>query len=96
MLIEEILLIKKRTKKLILCKQCQKIGEVSYMIEWYRLPGKNSLALVLIIAMSRSSIKFTAGNYFELSLCTFGDVSNTHSVNAYVLNLTNNIYLIYI
>ncbi|XP_019883396.1 odorant receptor 85c-like isoform X1 [Camponotus floridanus] len=61
----------------LIAEQCKKIGEVSYMIEWYRLPGRKSLALVLIIAMSRSSIKFTAGNYFELSLCTFSDVVKT-------------------
>lgn len=46
------------------------------MIDWHRLSGKRSVALVLMIAMSNMSIKLTAGNFFELSLSTFGDVSN--------------------
>jgi len=48
------------------------------MIDWHRLSEKKGLALVLIIAMSNSSIKLTAGNLFELSLSTFGDVSNQY------------------
>lgn len=48
------------------------------MIDWYRLPERKGLALVLMIAMSNSSVKFTAGNLFELSLSTFGDVSSAH------------------
>jgi len=46
------------------------------MIDWYRLPKRKGLALMLIIAMSNSSVKFTAGNFFELSLSSFGDVSS--------------------
>jgi len=46
------------------------------MIDWCRLPGKKGLALVLMIAMFNSSIKLTAANLFNLSLSTFGDVSN--------------------
>lgn len=46
------------------------------MIDWHRLPGRKALALILMIAMSNSSIKLTAGNLIELSLSTFGDVSN--------------------
>jgi len=51
------------------------------MIDWHRLSEKKGLALVLIIAMSNSSIKLTAGNLFELSLSTFGDVSNAISIS---------------
>jgi len=47
------------------------------MIDWHRLSGRKGLALILMIAMSNTSIKLTAGNLFELSLSTFGDVSNT-------------------
>jgi len=46
------------------------------MIDWCRLPGRKGLALVLMIAMFNSSIKLTAANLFNLSLSTFGDVSN--------------------
>ena len=55
--------------------QTEKVGEVAYMIEWYRIRGKKKLCCVLIIAMSNSSIKFTAGNMVELSIYTFSDVS---------------------
>ncbi|XP_072747239.1 odorant receptor 82a-like isoform X1 [Anoplolepis gracilipes] len=68
----------------LVAEQCKKIGEVTYMIDWHRLPGRKSLALVLMIAMSNSSIKLTAGNLFELSLSTFGDVSNAN-VNVYYM-----------
>ncbi|XP_070158752.1 odorant receptor 10-like [Polyergus mexicanus] len=61
----------------LVAEQCRKIGKVSYMIDWYRLPERKALALVLMIAMSNSSVKFTAGNFFELSLNTFGDVIRT-------------------
>lgn len=54
--------------------QCQKIGDVAYMIDWYRLLGKKKLCCILIIAMSNMSIKFTAGNMVELSISTFSDV----------------------
>ena len=56
-------------------KQCKKVGEMTYMIDWYRLTGKRKLGCILIIAMSNSSIKFTAGNMIELSISTFSDVS---------------------
>ncbi|XP_011880188.1 PREDICTED: odorant receptor 85c-like isoform X2 [Vollenhovia emeryi] len=61
----------------LVIEKYKKIAEVSYMINWYRLSGKKSLALVLMIAMSNASIKLTAGNFFELSLGTFGDVIKT-------------------
>ncbi|XP_018348713.1 PREDICTED: odorant receptor 63a-like [Trachymyrmex septentrionalis] len=61
----------------LVAEKCKKIGEVSYMIDWHRLSERKGIALVLIIAMSNSSIKLTAGNLFELSLSTFGDVVKT-------------------
>ena len=45
------------------------------MVDWYRLEGNKKLCFVLIIAMSNSSIKLTAGNMVELCLTTFSDVS---------------------
>ncbi|XP_024869577.1 uncharacterized protein LOC112453202 [Temnothorax curvispinosus] len=60
----------------LVAEKCKKVGEVSYMIDWHLLSGKKGLALVLIIAMSNSSVKLTAGNLFELSLSTFGDLSH--------------------
>ncbi|XP_036147243.1 odorant receptor 63a-like [Monomorium pharaonis] len=61
----------------LVAEKCKKIGKVSYMIDWHRLSEKKGLALVLMIAMSNASIKLTAGNLFELSLSTFGDVVKT-------------------
>jgi len=45
------------------------------MIDWYRLPERKGLALILINAMANSSVKLTVANLIELSLSTFGDVS---------------------
>ncbi|CAL7936662.1 unnamed protein product [Xylocopa violacea] len=55
---------------------CVKIGEATYMINWYQLSGNKKLCCILFIAMSNSSIKFTAGNMVELSINTFSNVSN--------------------
>ncbi|XP_076237352.1 uncharacterized protein LOC143181047 [Calliopsis andreniformis] len=59
----------------LVADQWKMVGEASYMADWYRLPGKRKLNFVLIIAMSNSSKKLTAGNLIELSLNTFSDVS---------------------
>ncbi|CAK9805265.1 Odorant receptor 4 [Anthophora quadrimaculata] len=61
----------------LVAEQCEKIGQVSYMIDWYRLTGNKKLCCVLIIAMSHCSMKLTAGNIVELCLTTFGDVVKT-------------------
>ncbi|XP_035737209.1 odorant receptor 22c-like [Vespa mandarinia] len=58
----------------LLGEECKRVAEATYMIDWYRLKGKKSLALLLIIAMSSSSIKLTAGKFVELSISSFGDV----------------------
>jgi len=46
------------------------------MTEWYKLHHKTALGLILIIARSNNVIKITAGKLFQLSISTFGDVSN--------------------
>ncbi|XP_043517205.1 uncharacterized protein LOC122532478 [Frieseomelitta varia] len=61
----------------LVAEQCRKVGEMTYMIDWYRLSGKKKLGCILIIAMSNSSMKFTAGNMIELSINTFSDVVKT-------------------
>ncbi|KAL0117076.1 hypothetical protein PUN28_010135 [Cardiocondyla obscurior] len=43
---------------------------------WYRLPYTKARALMLIIAMSIVPTKLRAGKFFDLSIRTFGDVSN--------------------
>ncbi|KAL0117050.1 hypothetical protein PUN28_010126 [Cardiocondyla obscurior] len=65
----------------LVTEQCKKVGMVSYMIDWHRMEERRGLALILMIAVSNTSIKLTAGNFFELSLSTFGDVSEfNHSM----------------
>ncbi|KAK2583199.1 hypothetical protein KPH14_009219 [Odynerus spinipes] len=61
----------------ILAEECKKVAEVTYTIDWYRLKGRKSLSLVLIIAMSSSSNRLTAGKFIELSISSFGDVVKT-------------------
>nr|XP_031834878.1 uncharacterized protein LOC116428001 [Nomia melanderi] len=58
----------------ILSEECIKLGLAAYMIDWYRLPGKDALGLILIFAISNSSIKLTAGKLAELSLASFCSV----------------------
>lgn len=57
------------------------------MIEWYQLQGNKKLCCVLIIAMSNSSAKLTAGNIVELSISTFSHVSDG-SLCAYTYSFT--------
>ncbi|XP_066595258.1 odorant receptor 10-like [Prorops nasuta] len=58
----------------LLSQQCRKVGECAYMTKWYRLPGKASLGLILIISRSSFTIKITAGKLKVLSLQSFGDI----------------------
>ncbi|XP_011880184.1 PREDICTED: uncharacterized protein LOC105568818 isoform X2 [Vollenhovia emeryi] len=57
----------------ILTEQCKNVGEKAYMIDWYELPHKTALGLILVIARSSNVIKMTAGQLFQLSIATFGD-----------------------
>ncbi|XP_024871722.1 odorant receptor 4-like [Temnothorax curvispinosus] len=61
----------------ILTKECEKIGDITYMTNWYKLPHKTALGLILIIMQSSHTIKITAGKIFQLSIATFGDVIKT-------------------
>jgi len=45
------------------------------MTNWYYLPHKTILSLMLIILRSRIVIKITAGKIFHMSIETFGVVS---------------------
>ncbi|EZA52126.1 hypothetical protein X777_09138 [Ooceraea biroi] len=61
----------------ILTEQCKTVGEKAYMTDWYNLPHKTALGLLLIIARSSNGIKITAGKLFQLSIATFSDVIKT-------------------
>ncbi|KAF3054507.1 Odorant receptor 365 [Nylanderia fulva] len=64
----------------ILTQQCKKVGETAYMTDWYRLPRKTALRLILIISRSSVVIKITAGILIQLSIATFSDVIKTSLV----------------
>nr|XP_031834875.1 odorant receptor 4-like [Nomia melanderi] len=61
----------------ILSEQCLKVGEVVYMTNWYHLPDKTVLDLILIIKRSSVTIKLTAGKIIYTSISTFGSVMKT-------------------
>ncbi|CAK9804336.1 Odorant receptor 4 [Anthophora quadrimaculata] len=61
----------------MLTEQCKKVGEKVYMTEWYRLPTRTALDLVMIISRSSVVIKITAGKFIDISIATFGDVFKT-------------------
>ncbi|XP_071862753.1 uncharacterized protein [Bombus fervidus] len=59
----------------LLIEQCMKVGEIVYMTNWYFLPRKRILELILIIARSSMVIEITAGKLIHMSIHTFADVS---------------------
>ncbi|XP_068971429.1 odorant receptor 4-like [Bombus flavifrons] len=61
----------------ILTEQCKKIGEVVYMTNWYYLPGKTILDLIMVIARSNVVVQITAGKLVHMSVYTFGSVVKT-------------------
>lgn len=61
--------------------QCEAVGKAAYMTEWYRLPGKTGLTLVMLITMAHYPRRLTAGRIIELSISTFGNVSTRISNN---------------
>ncbi|KAK2583198.1 hypothetical protein KPH14_009218 [Odynerus spinipes] len=61
----------------VLFEECKKVAETTYMINWYQLSGKKPLSLLLIMAISSSSIRLTAGKFVNLSINSFGDIIKT-------------------
>jgi len=51
------------------------------MTDWYKLPHKIILGLILIILRSRIVTKITAGKIFHMSIQTFGVVSIMKIIN---------------
>ncbi|XP_076376074.1 odorant receptor 82a-like [Megalopta genalis] len=58
----------------VLTDQCNKVGKVVYMTEWYFLPYKCILDLRMIIARSSVVMKITASKMVHMSICTFSQV----------------------
>nr|XP_012135243.1 PREDICTED: odorant receptor 83a-like [Megachile rotundata] len=71
-----------------LSEQCTKVGEAVYMTEWYHLPGKDILDLVLIISRSSVVTKITAGKIVHMSLYTFTTAMKTAFAYINVLRQT--------
>ncbi|XP_017759756.1 PREDICTED: odorant receptor 4-like [Eufriesea mexicana] len=61
----------------LLSEQCKKVGDIVYMTNWYQLPDKEILNLVMIISRSSMEIKITAGKLITLSVYTFGNIVKT-------------------
>ncbi|XP_029660327.1 odorant receptor 22c-like [Formica exsecta] len=55
-------------------EQEKKISLTLYTLEWYRLPNEKAKALILIMAISDTSVKLKAGKFIDLSLKTYGNV----------------------
>ncbi|XP_043483820.1 uncharacterized protein LOC122512178 [Leptopilina heterotoma] len=68
----------------ILTMQATKVGEKSYMIDWYLLPKKTLKDLLFFLKVSQYPPKISAGKIFILSLGTFSTVlkSSTAYLNA--------------
>ncbi|KAL2731019.1 OR4 protein [Vespula squamosa] len=82
----------------LLADECKKMAESTYMINWYQLKGKKALSLILIISMSLSSSRLTAGKFIELSLRSFGDnhTSEDHLKIILISSAYNNFIFCYI
>ncbi|XP_058807702.1 uncharacterized protein LOC131673606 isoform X3 [Phymastichus coffea] len=62
----------------ILTEQCKKVGEVTYAIDWYKLPGKTAVDVIFIIAISSCCpARITAGKMVYLSMSSFCNVIKT-------------------
>ncbi|XP_043282226.1 odorant receptor 4-like isoform X2 [Venturia canescens] len=58
----------------LLKEKCEAVGKAAYMTEWYTLPGKTGLTLVMLITMAHYPRRLTAGRIIELSISTFGNI----------------------
>lgn len=60
---------------LFLNLQCDSIGDVAYMVDWYQLSPQDARNLVLIVASTLHPVVLTAGKMSTLSLRSFSNVS---------------------
>ncbi|KAK2583181.1 hypothetical protein KPH14_009201 [Odynerus spinipes] len=56
--------------------QAENVARTLRMLDWYYLPRNKVRCVILMIAISNRSMRITAGNIVDLSLQTFGNVSN--------------------
>ncbi|XP_014487474.1 PREDICTED: odorant receptor 13a-like, partial [Dinoponera quadriceps] len=60
-----------------LTTEAENVAITSCELEWYRLPYRKARGIVLVMIMSNSPTKITAGKIMDLSFKTFGDVVKT-------------------
>ncbi|KAG9435152.1 odorant receptor Or1-like [Apis mellifera carnica] len=61
----------------VLTERCKEIRNMVYMTNWYRLPDKDILNLIMIITRSGVEYKMTAGKIIDISVITFGNIIKT-------------------
>ncbi|XP_043517130.1 odorant receptor 4-like [Frieseomelitta varia] len=61
----------------VLSEKCKKIGDMVYMTNWYHLPDKNILSMIMIISRSSVEVKMTAGKIIDMSVFTFASIVKT-------------------
>ncbi|KAF3054533.1 Odorant receptor 131 [Nylanderia fulva] len=61
----------------LLKERCQNVGTACYEIEWYQIPSKKAIELIMPILMSRYSTTLTAGKMVAMTLTTFSDILKT-------------------
>ncbi|XP_017880491.1 odorant receptor 49a-like [Ceratina calcarata] len=61
----------------LLMEKTSSVGQSCFMIEWYNLPSKTIQGLILVIAMSGSPAKISAGSIADLSLSMFVNILKT-------------------
>nr|XP_012230132.1 PREDICTED: uncharacterized protein LOC105676660 [Linepithema humile] len=59
---------------------CQNVGTACYAMEWYRMPPKKAIELIMPIAMSRYPATLTAGKLLSMTLATFSDADVKYAV----------------
>ncbi|XP_076276564.1 odorant receptor 4-like [Lasioglossum baleicum] len=58
----------------LLVEKTGNVGILCFMIDWYHFPVDTMRSLILIIAMSGSPAKISAGQIADLNLSTFGNI----------------------
>ncbi|KAF3424646.1 hypothetical protein E2986_11725 [Frieseomelitta varia] len=71
----------------VLSEKCKKIGDMVYMTNWYHLPDKNILSMIMIISRSSVEVKMTAGKIIDMSVFTFA------STMLMKLTISNHIFI---
>ncbi|XP_025075375.1 odorant receptor 4-like [Pogonomyrmex barbatus] len=61
----------------LLKERCQRVGIACYAIEWYRMPSRKALELLMPMAMSQYPMTLTAGKMITMTLSTFSDILKT-------------------